>query len=480
MTQKHLVTLIKGDGVGPEVTQSVCELFKAANAPVDWNIKEAGKKSFLAGIDTGLPIETIESIQKTGLVLKGPLETPVGFGGKSANVTLRKLFDTFANIRPARIMPGLKSRYSDEDIDLILVRENVEGLYTGVEHWTSPQDAQSLKILSRAGCERIARFAFECARTRSRKKVTCATKANIMKITQGLLKQICEEVAVDYPDVTYEHILIDNCAHQLVINPSQFDVLVMTNLNGDILSDLCSGLVGGLGFAPSANIGFNAAIFEAVHGSAPNIAGQNSVNPTSLILSSLLLLEHIGAHQIAYTLRRALEQTFMDGIFTADVPYAKHTVSTTEFTQSIIENLHNLPEDLTQKVPPKAINLNAVKPSLPTPAPMTETGLDLTLIYSGQPETLGCHLKELLEPTSFELVNIANRGFQVYPKPPMIPDLTDSYQCRLSFKGTGPIPQEQITTLLKAVMPHYSWSKILKLFSRDSERCYSIVQGGSD
>ena len=479
MTSKE-VTLIEGDGVGPEIVQSVCDIFSAAQAPIIWDLKTAGKKAFEAGIETGLPPETIASIQQTGVALKGPLETPVGYGGKSANVTLRKLFDTFASIRPARIMPGLQTRYSKDPIDLVLIRENVEGLYTGIEHWTSPETAQSLKAVSRAGCERIARFAFECARTRARKKVTCATKANIMKITEGLLKSVCDQVAADYPDISYEHMIVDNCAHQLVVNPGQFDVLVMTNLNGDILSDLCSGLVGGLGFAPSANIGMNAAIFEAVHGSAPALVGKNSVNPTSLILSSVLMLEHIGAFAVAQEITHALEQTFVEGVFTSDVPYARHPVSTTEFTQTIIQKLKNASASDLEGPLKKPLNLAAVKPILPKPPEaLTETGIDLTLLYNGKPEALGTHLKKILAPTPFDLVNIANRGYQVYPVPAVVPSLTDTWQCRLFYTENGPIHQKHLAQLLDALTPHYTWSKIVKLYVNGPDLCYSTVQGGS-
>ena len=257
-------------------------IVEAAGAPIDWEETEAGAEVFKKGLPSGVPEETIASLSRTRVMLKGPLETPVGFGEKSANVTLRKLFETYANVRPVRELPGVKTPYSGRGIDLVMVRENVEDLYAGIEYMQTPGVAEALKLISVKGCEKIARFAFEYARSEHRTQVTCATKANIMKLSEGTLKRVFEQVAPDYPDIEAWHLIVDNCAHQLVKRPEQFDVLVMTNMNGDILSDLSSALVGGLGFAPSANIGSEVAIFEAVHGSAPKYAGKDVINPTAL------------------------------------------------------------------------------------------------------------------------------------------------------------------------------------------------------
>ena len=267
------MTLIRGDGIGPEVADEVVRLLDAAGAPINWQDAVAGEEAFGGGIRSGVPAETLDSIAETGVVLKGPLGTPVGDGEKSANVTLRKLFETYANVRPARELAGVPSAFTGRGIDLIVVRENVEDLYAGVEHMQTAGVAQCLELITRPGCERISRLALELARAEGRREVTVVTKANIMKLTEGLLKRTFEEVAADYPDIETRHILVDNCAHQLVMRPEQFDVLVVSNMNGDIISDLASGLVGGLGFAPAANLGPDVAIFEAVHGTAPDIAG---------------------------------------------------------------------------------------------------------------------------------------------------------------------------------------------------------------
>src|SRR6478736_4679631 len=290
---KRLVTLIAGDGIGPEVTASARRIVEATGAPIEWELHAAGAEVFKRGDTTGVPRETADSIARTRVALKGPLETPVGFGEKSANVTLRKLFETYANIRPARELPGVVTPYSGRGIDLVVVRENIEDLYAGIEHMQTPGVAECLKLISRKGCEKIVRLAFEFARAEGRKKVACATKSHIMKLTEGMLKRTVEEIAKEYPDIESGHIIVDNCCHQLVKKPEQFDVIVTTNMNGDIMSDLTSALIGGLGFAPSANLGNEVAIFEAVHGSAPKYAGKNVINPTAVIGSAVLMLRHL-------------------------------------------------------------------------------------------------------------------------------------------------------------------------------------------
>jgi len=291
---KTPVTLIPGDGIGPECVEAARRIIEAAGVPLEWEIAEAGAEVFKKGLPSGVPAETMDSIARTRVALKGPLETPVGFGEKSANVTLRKLYETYANVRPVREMPGVTTPYSGRGIDLVMVRENVEDLYAGIEYMQTPGVAQALKLISDKGCEKIARFAFEYARSEGRTKVACATKANIMKLSEGTLKRVFERVAPDYPEIEPWHVIVDNAAHQLVKRPEQFEVIVTTNMNGDILSDLSSALIGGLGFAPSANIGNDVAIFEAVHGSAPKYAGKNVINPTAVILSGVLMLRYLG------------------------------------------------------------------------------------------------------------------------------------------------------------------------------------------
>ncbi len=291
-----------------------------------------------------MPRETAESIERTRVALKGPLETPIGFGEKSANVTLRKLFETYANVRPARQIPGVPTRYAGEGVDFIVVRENIEDLYAGVEYQPTPEVAVAYKIITRLGSEKIIRYAFELAQREGRSKVTVATKANILKLTEGMFKRIGEELAPEYPGIQHEHLIIDNVAHQMAKNPAQFDIIVTTNLAGDIISDLASGLVGGLGFAASGNYGDGVAIFEAVHGSAPKYAGKNTINPTALILSSVMMLRHLGEADAAQRVEDAVFVTLEEGqAVTLDVARqqgdVEEAVSTTGYTDAIIANL---------------------------------------------------------------------------------------------------------------------------------------------
>jgi isocitrate dehydrogenase (NAD+) len=332
-------TLIPGDGIGPEITAAVRRVLDAVAAPFVWEERLAGQ-SAVAAFGTPLPEETLESIRRTRLALKGPLETPVGEGYRSVNVALRQTFDLYANLRPARtLVPG--GRF--EGVDIVLVRENTEGLYAGLEHYIRVADdphaaAESIALITRYGSERIVRFAFEYAERHGRRKVTLVHKANILKYSQGLFRKVGQRIAAEYSGrVAYDERIIDAAAMHLVMRPEQFDVIVTTNLFGDILSDLVSGLVGGLGLAPGANIGRDAAIFEAVHGTAPDIAGQGVANPGALLLAACLMLEHVGEVTTARRIRGALEKTLREGrALTRDLG---GQASTSQFTDAVIANL---------------------------------------------------------------------------------------------------------------------------------------------
>lgn len=462
MTQHH-ITLIEGDGVGPEVVQAACKVIDATSVKVRWDKQIAGKKAFEKGIISGVASETITSILNNGVALKGPLETPIGYGGKSANVTLRKLFETYGNIRPTHTLPGVITPFSHEKIDLVVIRENVEDLYTGIEHMQTPDVAQCLKVITRKGCEKIVRLAFEFARSQGRKTVHCATKANIMKLSEGMLKRVFEAIAPEYPEIKAEHIIVDNCAHQLVINPSQFDVIVTTNLNGDILSDLCAGLVGGLGFAPSANIGNSAAIFEAVHGSAPTIAGKNIVNPTSMILSSVLMLRYLGEFAAADLIEKGIYSTLADNCFTADVPGAHKKLTTSQFTEKVIENLGKDTPYWTKR-PYHPINLNQELHREVHKEEMADKGLDIFIRGPHDAKALGEDLKKLLATSPLLLHGISNRGIQVYPPQVTMPDLVDSWQCRFMLRNTKDLlTPKMVNDLVSKIDEHYTWSHIEKL-----------------
>src|SRR5271170_2097892 len=303
----HKITLIPGDGIGPEVTQATVRILEATGVKFEWETFQAGAEAF-AKYHEYIPKELIESIERTHVGLKGPVTTPVGEGFPSINFALRKNFELYANFRPIRNLPHVPTRYPD--VDLIIVRENTESLYSGLEHEVVPGVVESLKIITEKASTRIARFAFEYARNNNRKKIHAIHKANIMKLSDGLFLRCARTVAKDYPEITYGEHIVDNTCMQLVMNPYQYDMLVMENLYGDILSDLCAAFVGGLGFVPSANLGDDCAMFEAVHGSAPDIAGKNLANPTALLRSALLMVRHLGEQNASTQIRNALERVY--------------------------------------------------------------------------------------------------------------------------------------------------------------------------
>lgn len=305
---KKLV-ILPGDGIGPEITEQVLRIFERINAPFEYIEKQAGMTA-LEKHGSLLPDDTLEAIASAGLALKGPITTPIGGGFKSINVTLRQKFDLYANVRPVQNLPGVITRY--DKVDLTIVRENTEDLYAGIERQVDDNTAESIKRITRTGSERIARYAFEYARSHKRKSVAVVHKANIMKMTDGLFLRTCEEVSREFPEIQMRDVIVDNCCMQLVQNPQQFDVIVTENLYGDILSDLCAGLVGGLGVVPGANIGRGVAIFEPVHGSAPDIAGQGKANPTALLQSAVMLLRHVGEHELGDRVMKALCEALAD------------------------------------------------------------------------------------------------------------------------------------------------------------------------
>jgi isocitrate dehydrogenase (NAD+) len=306
----HTITLIPGDGIGPEVTSAVLHVLDAAGLDIAWDRHEAGLLAFERTGET-LPAALLDSIRRTRVALKGPITTPVGAGFTSVNVGLRKALELYANLRPVANLPGVKSRF--EQVDLVIVRENTEDLYAGLEHEVVPGVVESLKIITEKASTRIAAFAFEYAARRGRRKITAIHKANIMKLGDGLFLESVRAVAARHSSITYDERIVDAACMHLVMRPEQFDVLLLPNLYGDIVSDLCAGLVGGLGIVPGANLGADAAVFEAVHGSAPDIAGRNIANPTALLLSALMMLDHIGESAAARRIRAALDRTLTDG-----------------------------------------------------------------------------------------------------------------------------------------------------------------------
>jgi len=330
----HVVTLIPGDGIGPEVTAATVRILEATGVAFTWKTAEAGAE-VISKYGTALPVATQELILRTGVALKGPTTTPVGSGHSSVNVALRQSLDLYANLRPVKSLPSVKTRY--EDVDLVVVRENTEDLYSGLEHVVVPGVVESIKIITERASTRIAEFAFAYAEREGRKKITAIHKANIMKLSDGLFLECCRKVARAHPGIAYDEVIVDACCMQLVRDPSRFDVLLLENLYGDIVSDLCAGLVGGLGVVPGANIGEHTAVFEAVHGSAPDIAGRGIANPTALLQSGVLMLRHLGEVDAANRVDKALDQVLAAGkVRTQDLG---GSATTAQFTDAIIAAL---------------------------------------------------------------------------------------------------------------------------------------------
>lgn len=331
---KHNLTLIPGDGIGPEIVSATVRIIEASGVDIEWETHILGAQA-LEKYGTTLPDAAIESIKRNKVALKGPLTTPVGKGFTSVNVGLRKALDLYANVRPVRALPNVPCRYPE--LDLVIVRENTEDLYAGLEHVVVPGVVESIKIITEKASTRIARYAFEYARNNNRKKVTAVHKANIMKLSDGLFLECFYNVSKDYPEIEADDKIVDNCCMQLVMRPEQFDVMVLENLYGDIVSDLCAGLIGGLGLAPGANIGEIGAVFEAVHGSAPDIAGLGLANPTAVLMSGLLMLKHLGEREAAAKIETAMLDVFAEGkTLTKDLG---GSASTMDFANAIIEKI---------------------------------------------------------------------------------------------------------------------------------------------
>lgn len=476
------ITVIRGDGIGPEVVGAALRLMEEAGARLDIEECVAGAEVFRAGNQTGVPQETIDSIERTGVALKGPLETPIGHGEKSANVTLRKLFETYGNIRPAREIPGLATPYAGRGVDVVIVRENLEDLYAGIEHMQTPGVCLSLKVITRHGSEKIARLAFEYARATGRKSVTCATKANIMKLGEGMFGRTFDDVARDYPDIEARQILVDNCAHQLVMRPEQFDVIVTTNMNGDILSDLTSGLVGGLGFAPSANIGSETAMFEAVHGSAPDIAGRDVANPSALMFSAAMLLRHVGQPDVADAIEDALLYTLEQGdVLTGDIAPAGTTpAGTTAFTDAVIGNLGKVPATgVRRESRPLVMPERTWRPKAIEAKVREVVGMEVLLEQAGMPASeVGRLVEECAEGSPLRLALISSRGTKVYPGHADDVEMIETWRARfVRADESVELTDEQIFRVVGCLGQRFRWSNLQKLQVFDGEPGYTKVSG---
>ena len=472
------VTVAHGDGIGPEITDATLRVLGAAGAPLAFETIDIGERAYLAGHTSGITPEAWEIIRRNPAFLKGPITTPLGGGYKSLNVTIRKALNLYANVRPSKsYAPFVAS--SHPGMNLVIIRENEEDLYAGIEHQQTAEVAQVLKLVTRPGSERIVRYAFEYARAYGRSKVTCMTKDNIMKITDGLFHRVFEEVAAEYPDIEAEHQIIDIGAARLAAQPEQFDVIVTLNLYGDILSDIASQVAGSVGLAGSSNIGDHVSMFEAVHGSAPDIAGKDVANPSGLIYAATQMLVHLGQAEIAETVKNAWLATLESGVHTADVyreGLSTERVGTQAFTDAVIARLGTTPRQLTPvHYRPGGIT---VEPTPTLPVDKQLVGVDVFLDWSDaarNPDVLGEGLTAAT-PDGWRLKMITNRGVKVFPDGLPETYCTDHWRCR--FVTDGPSHYTAVLELLGAVTAAgYGVIKTENLYTFDGERGYSLGQG---
>ncbi len=452
MTFKKIpITVAEGDGIGPEIMGATLDILHAAHAPLEILKVDIGEKVYLKGFPAGIEPSTWETIRQSKAFLKAPITTPQGGGFKSLNVTIRTTLGLYANIRPCvSYSPFVQTKHPN--MDVVIVRENEEDLYCGIEYRQSPETVQALKIITRPGCEKIIRYAFEYARANGRKKVTCFTKDNILKLTDGLFRKIFDELAMQYPDIQNEHWIVDIGAAKLADTPEVFDVIVMPNLYGDILSDVAAQIAGSVGLAGSANIGEHGAMFEAIHGSAPRRAGQNLANPSGLLLAAVQMLAHVNLPDIAEIVHNAWLTTLEDGIHTYDIfkPHvSKEKVGTKEFAQAIIARLGHIPHKL-KVAHYKTIPLEALKYHPPQHIPEIKTmGVDIFVTYKGDVEKLYQKLEELMIP-DLKLSMISNRGVKVWPHKMPETFCGDSWRCRFTSKEKNhEVTYQQIATLIQ-------------------------------
>jgi isocitrate dehydrogenase len=480
------IAVAKGDGIGPEIMDAVLRIFNAVNVPLEYQYVEMGKDVFLAGHSTGMTDEAKQTIERLGILFKGPMETPKGKGMKSINVTARKVWNTYANNRVFRSLHGVDTVFSKAGIpiNITIVRENIEDTYGGIEHKLTHDVALCRRFITRPGSAQVHRYAFEMARKRGIKKVTCGHKANIMKITDGLFLETFYEVAKNYPEIETNDVIVDDLAMKLVIRPGDFEMVVLPNLMGDIMSDLCAGLVGGLGFAPSANIGDNISIFEAVHGTAPDIAGKNIANPTALLLSGIMMLQHLGLTEEAARIQNALLYTLEQGVHTGDFGNkATPAVNTTEFADAIITNLGQKPEHNPVLAIPSNLHHQAPKPLTENRIWHTEpaakvglNGVDLFFESIDQPMAIGEKVKQWL-PEGFKLSTLSNRGTQVYPKGSVYTECINQYRIRIEKSNERELSQLDIWQLTAQFSELYRVCSAECLLLLDGVEAYSLAQG---
>ncbi len=483
MTQPIKISVAKGDGIGPEIMDAVLRIFDAAKVTLDYEFIEMGKTYFEQGFGTGMTPAAKESLEHNGILFKGPMETPKGKGMKSINVTARKTWSTYANRRHFQSLPGVETVFSRAGIpiDITIVRENIEGTYGGIEHLNTNDVAICRRIISRPGSEQVIRFAFEMARKEGFSKVTCAHKANIMKLTDGMFLETFQRIAQEYPEIISNDIIVDDLAMRLVDRPQEFEVVVLTNLQGDIMSDLCAGLVGGLGFAPSANVGDNISIFEAVHGTAPDITGKGIANPTSLLLSGLMMLRFLGFVKQAADIENALRYTLEQGMHTGDFgDKSIPSIGTEAFASAIIANLGQKPRLSKPREAVEGVAL-FTKPIAPLKQKMMKApdnavkkivGVDFFI----ESELLGSEIADKIQPhlaSNQKLIMISNRGTMVWPSGSLFTECVDHYRVRVE----GEMSQPEIFDFLSKLSSQFYIPSHEVLRTYDDRAGFSLAQG---
>jgi isocitrate dehydrogenase len=475
------ITVAYGDGIGPEIMSASLKVLKAAGAKLKIEEIEIGERVYGAGNTAGIAPQSWDSLRRTKVFYKAPITTPQGGGFKSLNVTVRKTLGLYANVRPcSAYAPFVETRHPK--MDVVIVRENEEDLYAGIEHRQTDDVYQCLKIVSRTGCERIVRYAFEYARANGRKKVTCFTKDNIMKLTDGLFHKVFDEIAVEYPEIENEHWIVDIGAAKLADSPEKFDVIVMPNLYGDILSDVAAEIAGSVGMAPSANIGTHVAMFEAIHGSAPRHAGRDSANPSGLLLAGVMMMVHLGQRAVAQQVHNAWLRTIEDGIHTADIyeeGKSKRLVGTAAFADAIIERLGSEPRTLKPvqyRDSDKAFNAPVAKPV--KRAEKNLVGIDVFVHWDGQnPDELAETMKKAANG-AYELAMITNRGVKVWPHGLPETFKTDHWRCRYMAKSGKQLNKAMVAELMSRLAQQGTdFIKTEHLYTFDGEPGYSLGQG---
>ena len=477
---KTAITVSYGDGIGPEIMEATLRILDAAGAQLDIDTIEVGEKVYTSGVTTGISDSAWDTVRKNKIFFKGPITTPQGGGYKSLNVTLRKTLGLYANVRPCNsYYPFVDTRHPD--MDVVIIRENEEDLYAGIEHRQTDEVVQCLKLITRPGCERIIRYAFEYAKNQGRKKVTCMTKDNIMKQTDGLFHQVFREIAPQYPDIQSEHLIVDIGTALVADSPERFDVVVMPNLYGDIVSDVTSQISGSVGLGGSANIGSGCAMFEAIHGSAPDIAGKDIANPSGLIQAAVMMLNHIGQFNVAETVQNAWLRTLEQGVHTGDIyrkSQSKKRVGTREFADAVIANLGVQPEFMS---PANFQGFQAI--TLPEYTRRVASkkelkGVDVFVDWRGQdPDDLAAKL-QVIENPALKLSMITNRGVKVWPNGFDETFCTDHWRCRYSASKDVQVRKGDIIEVLqKAVLSNVDIIKTENLYEFDGVRGYSLGQG---